>query len=422
VTHLIRSILAFSTLACVFMAAPAVALSGTCSDRIAGEPPGGLSGPTSVGGTIAEDQRERKEVSGVPFFDEALGPYFEWKACLKERYGVYFGSDYTAFYQYAVDSPGADEAGAGMWRFFGGWDLIDRGGGFQGGIVFKGENRHDYGTRVSPIELGGEAGSILPTGIPFSDTDWLLTNLYWKQKLWGGKANFVAGQVDVTDYLDVYGMVSPWLAFNDFAFTTNPTIALPDPGLGLAVSAALTDNVYFVGGFADPNAKPDDPFDDPFDGGEFFSHGELGWVSSYDRAYLDNVHISGWYANERDEAGVPSGWGLTFSAAWFFDDGLRWLPFLRAGYSQGGASLMKGLVAAGVGFLLRERDLLGIGLSWGRPHGSGLRDQYTMELFYRIQLLKGLALTPNIQLIVDPALNRSETLLPLFGVKARLAF
>ncbi len=83
---------------------------------------------------------------------------------------------------------------------------------------------------------------------------------------------------------------------------------------------------------------------------------------------------------------------------------------------------MKGLVATGAGMLLRERDLLGIGLAWGRPHASGLRDQYTMELFYRIQLLKGFALTPNIQLIVDPALNRSETLLSIFGVKARLAF
>jgi porin len=188
------------------------------------------------------------------------------------------------------------------------------------------------------------------------------------------------------------------------------------------VGAALTDHIYFVGGFADPNAKPYEPFEDPFDGGEFFTHFELGWVSSFERAYLDNFHISGWYANERDEAVVPSGWGLTFSAAWFFDEGLRWLPFVRAGYSEGGASLMKGLVATGVGVMLRERDLLGIGLSWGRPHGLGLRDQYSLEFFYRIQLLKGFALTPNIQLIVDPSLNPSDGLLPLFGVKARLAF
>ena len=68
-THWNRWILSISTLACVFMAAPAVALPGTCLDRIAGEQPGGLSGPTSVGSTIAEDQRERKEVSSVPFFD-----------------------------------------------------------------------------------------------------------------------------------------------------------------------------------------------------------------------------------------------------------------------------------------------------------------------------------------------------------------
>jgi porin len=404
----------------LLLAVPALALEETCLDRVAAQRAGGLSGPTSVAGTIDETEVERKEVSGVPFFDQALGPYFEWKACLKERHGISFGSDYTAFYQHAFESPGEEDAAAGMWRFFGGWDFIDRGGDFEGGLVFKGETRHDYGTNVPPIVLGASAGSILPTGVPFSDKGWLLTNLYWKQKLWGGRVNVVAGQIDVTDYLDVYALISPWLAFNNLSFLTNPTIATPDQGLGVGVGVTLTQNIYFLGGFADPNASPDEPFEDPFDGGEFFTHAEIGWVSSFERAYLDNVHIGGWYANERDEAGVPEGWGLNFSAAWFFGD--RILPFVRAGYSDGGASLLKGHAAAGVGVLFRERDLLGVGASWGRPHGKAARDQYTLEFFYRIQILRGLALTPNLQLIVDPSLDPGNDLLPLLGIKARVAF
>ena len=74
-----RLLFVILVLVCLSLAPPATALPGSCFDRIAGKSPGGLSGPTSVGGTIAEDQRERKEVSGVPFFDEALAPYFEWK-------------------------------------------------------------------------------------------------------------------------------------------------------------------------------------------------------------------------------------------------------------------------------------------------------------------------------------------------------
>jgi porin len=37
-----------------------------------------------------------------------------------------------------------------------------------------------------------------------------------------------------------------------------------------------------------------------------------------------------------------------------------------------------------------------------------LDDQYTAELFYRLQLTQNLAITPDVQLIIDPALKKQK--------------
>jgi porin len=51
-----------------------------------------------------------------------------------------------------------------------------------------------------------------------------------------------------------------------------------------------------------------------------------------------------------------------------------------------------------------------------------LDDQYTAELFYRLPLTQNLAITPDVQLIIDPALNLDENRIWVFGLWARLAF
>jgi porin len=72
-----------------------------------------------------------------------------------------------------------------------------------------------------------------------------------------------------------------------------------------------------------------------------------------------------------------------------------------------------------------KRDLLGIGFNWGRPNksrfGPGLRDQYTLEVFYRMRLTTSLTVTPDIQYIRNPALNPVVDDLWVFGFRARLA-
>jgi porin len=68
---------------------------------------------------------------------------------------------------------------------------------------------------------------------------------------------------------------------------------------------------------------------------------------------------------------------------------------------------------------------LGFGANWGQPNdalfGTDLRDQYSFEVYYRIQVTKEIAITPDVQLLIDPALNTDEDKIWVFGLRARLS-
>ena len=105
----------------------------------------------------------------------------------------------------------------------------------------------------------------------------------------------------------------------------------------------------------------------------------------------------------------------------------KWLPFIRAGYADDGGSLMEKSLSVGVGYQpVPAKNLLGVGFNWGDPNESsfpgGLDDQYAIEVFYRINISDQLVVTPDVQLIKNPALNPAESTIWMFGLRARLAF
>ena len=57
----------------------------------------------------------------------------------------------------------------------------------------------------------------------------------------------------------------------------------------------------------------------------------------------------------------------------------------------------------------------------GQPPGD-LSDQYSAEVFYRFQLVPNLTLTPDLQLIFDPALDPDHERLLVFGLRMRVTF
>jgi porin len=384
-----------------------------------------LGSPDQVDNQIESDAAPGEPLLKLTFLDG----WFAWKQRLKENTGFGFGLDYSTVFYGANESVGEDQAAAGMVRFFGSWDLVGRESGNSGGLVYKIEHRHAY-TTASPKFFGlNELGYAGFFSAPFSDEEFRVTNLYWRQRLADQRFVFLAGFLDATDFVDVYGLASPWLHFSNLTFSTgSAAMALPNDGLlGAAVGAWVTDQVYALASLGDNASDPTDVFSgfDRFvNTNEYFKSVELGWTTAKDRAYFDNIHVTYWHSDEKSDVGDPSGWGLNGSATWYVDD--KWMPFLRAGYAKDGGSLLQGSISTGAGYQwVPGRDLVAVAVNWGRPNettfGPGLDDQYTVEAFWRWQVGEQLAVTPNLQLLVNPALNPDTDQILVYGIRARLA-
>jgi porin len=385
-----------------------------------------FGGPSSVPGQLAADERITESLTNVSLPQS----YTDWKKSLLEKYGLALTLDYNANIVGATNTLNDDDTFAGgVVRFFGQWDLVGRESGNTGSFIWKVENRHRY-TDIPPSGTKTEIGYVGLISPIFSNIGNRLTNLYWKQNLNQGRIEIVAGFLDTTDWIDVYALAPPWTAFTNFAFATgSATITPPDEAaLGAYVNAMLTDDVYIMVGFADSNADSTDPiegFDTFFNENEYLTTLELGYVTSRDRFYLDNTHITLWHADERELAGVNDGWGVSFSWSHSFDE--KWMPFLRGGYAEDAGTLLQKSISTGLAYHWGDNNsLLGLGLNWSEPNedtfGPDLDDQYSTELFCRFQVMKNFQITPDIQYVINPALNTESDESWVFGLRARLFF
>jgi porin len=397
-----------------------------------------FGGPSATG---AELKAENAPAPTGDMIKDLMPGWFAKKEQVMQEHGLAYGINYSTLYMKANNAVGEDNAWGGMLQLPASWTVMNnKKANSTGTIVFKLENRHKISTDLAPQDLGlgtfgpdGVAGlgAVSIVGTQFSDKDWILTNLFWQHKMKGGKLNYVVGQIDNTDFLDIYAAINPQSAFMNLNFSTNPSIGIPDQGFGGYGGAMITDNIYVVAGLMDARARPDEPFEsfkDFFDKNEYFKHIEIGYTPSFDRRYFDNIHFVYWDSDEQtnDQGAITEakGSGWTVSAAHFFND--KYLPFIRYGDSDGGGgALNEKVLSAGLGIYWGETgNAFGVGLSRSTPSSltiaPGLNDQTTAEVFYRYMLSKHLAITPDIQYIKDPALNPNDDSIWIAGIRVRL--
>jgi porin len=376
-------------------------------------------GPTTVESDLIADDLLKRPVFRV--LSRTLEPLYRFKNRVDGLWGIAFGMDYNFLNQYASFSFTEDQATSGNFRFYGTWNLFHSKEKIDGRLVYRIENRHTIGGGITPRDLGFDAGSALSTA-SFKDFAWGITALYWKQFFAKRKFAFVFGQMDPGDFMDAYPLLSAWTAFMSDAFFNNPAEALPQQGVGFVARLFVSDHFYAAGGVHDALADADGfNVAELFDGEDLFYWVEAGWAPSKKSVPGDSIHVTYWVQDELEEKGTERSRGLAFSAARQVYK--RYQPFLRIGYSEGDAALMRWLWALGLGLQVRDSDLFGIATSYGAPVELDTDPQVTSEVFYRLQFTDHLQITPALQVTHNPSFNDVKDTLYVGSVlRMRLAF
>jgi len=361
-------------------------------------------GASSVSSDLVDDDRKKSSLLQKDSIERPLAWYYRLKKKLANDVGLALGTDYMFLNQFSSYSASDRNATSGVFRIFGTW----RGFHFdpdRGSFVFRIENRHIIGSGLTPRNLGFEAGSSLSTP-SFKSFGWGITAFYWKQSFGDSRLAFAVGKMDPGDFSDVFPLLTAWKAFMSDGQFNNPSVALPQQGLGAVVSARLIERWYLTAGLHDANGLATRwGFDTFFDVREYYTWIETGWSLNKDLMSGTGIHLNLWHQDPLEASDTPESWGATFSVSG--EARKQWIPFLRAGVSTGEPALVRFIVAAGTGIRVRNGgDLLGISASWTGAPDSSLRNQLSTDLFYRLQLAEHLAISPDVQITYHP----SETL------------
>ena len=355
----------------------------------------------------------------TPEIDRALAPWYALKERLHRDHGVWFVMNYSALYQGATRSlTGIDHAAGGVFDIYGVWTPFARGSGWEGLLGFRIADQHRYGTAVAPSRFGSELGSSWGTALAFDIREFIPIELWWEQHFANDFFRIRVGKLDPFTIFDPLSLSHPFEGFMSHPLTLNSAIAFSGAGIGALLRVNPFPGLYLHGGVF--NANGDGRKIDTIDRGEYLTMAQLGWSPSFAIGKGD-YRVTLWKADRRVIDGVPAGTGLSFMAEQEFGN---LMPFFRYGHATGGATFLRNMVAAGLGFRKifgRKSDVLGIGATWGEPLYPGLRTQYGLEAYYRLQVTNEFALTPDLQLIFNPATNPATDHIAIFSLRARLS-
>ena len=388
-----------------------MAQTGFAQELNSEQQPRNFGGPDAPANRIESDRVATDTLLQL----DGLQSWYEWKDKLQSEHGLSFGLEYNAAYLRASDHlPGTDDdAAGGIFRFSGVWEAFARGSSNPGSCIFL---------LSAPMNLPirGQAPCLLRVwATSASQTFPTMTKGGDSTRFTGTRSSKMASMkwsvvISISAIMSMSSrLVSPWTDFFNYAHSigVGALDLTNDASLGFAGATWLTDNVYAMAGFVDQNADGTDPldgFDTFFNDREYFKHFEIGWTGASKEAYyLNNVHLTLWHSDKREELDIENGWGGVLSFNHTIGD--KWLAFARTGWAEDGGSLLERSVSIGGGYTpggmetLGSGSQLGFALNWGRPNdtlfGQDVDDQYATEIYYRWQLADEIAITPSLQFL-----------------------
>lgn len=380
----------------------------------------GLGGPASPGATLEKDDESKKSMIGrLPVV--YMAPWFDWKHGINKRHGLQFGANYQATFTSASASltpDGHTSASGGVLNIPIVWTPNQHKKN-RSVFTLTFEGRHTY-SAMSPQNLAFATGSGLPIATKFGELDFRVWLLHYGQFFLDGRLGVVVGKIAPDDYFTHYQLMHPFLNFLGFSSVISPAGNWMNPGFGVG-AGYVTTQIYFKGAVMD--VAGDAGGSDFLDWGDNFFHGrvqamaEVGWVPSWESRYSKRLAFTVWHTDAHD--GYEEDFGAALTSNWTVAE--RWVPFLLGGVSKGKAanSLAEATVTLGTGYNFGSHDVLGVSANWNSPAGMA-RDQYTLEAFYRFYLSERLALSPDVQWVINPSLNSDEDSILYLQLRARI--
>jgi carbohydrate-selective porin OprB len=262
--------------------------------------------------------------------------------------------------------------------------------------------------------------SVINTNV-YPDTS-ALDELFWKQVVADGRLVVMAGRVDQSFHFD-----SNRVAFDSerklqsFVFVNNLSIPWPlYGGLGAAVTWKATDRLTLRAGGGESGSDEPWAFWKTVDDGNWYQLFETELRLDLPGLGKGAYRLTPWHNHLDGE----DGWGVGVNVDQ--ELGFPWLVgFFRFGAGDRDVTPVERTVSGGIAVekpFGRAGDYFALGVGWSRPSDPDARDETFLEVMYRLQLTKTLELTPNLQLVLDPASNQDTDTIVIGGIRLTMPF
>ena len=282
-----------------------------------------------------------------------------------------------------------------------------------------------------------------------------VTQVYYEQMLFGEKVRIRVGKLDIGGGFECRGCPVAFdgntfandetAQFLNAALVNNPTIPMPDLGLGAVVYVEPVAGWYLSAGVADAQADGRETgFRTAFHREDyFFSIYETGvaprFASPWGRLQ-GTYRIGMWYdpqdkprftgSTKRDDTGLyVSADQVVFKENKDQEDTQGLGLFARCGYADHEVSAIKAFWSVGGQyqglFPTRDDDVLGFGVAQGRlEKEAGFTEGHetVMEWYYNVAVTGWLSISPSVQYILHPGGMEMPKDAVVFGIRAQMSF
>lgn len=358
----------------------------------------------------------------APDWNPLSGPDRALKGFLKDH-AITLDVDAAFYGQFASETEtGKKNLGTFAWQSVGDWRLLhhDRLGTSYIQGTFLGSPGLDYDTSDQSMSANVGAISGLNSNV-FPDPA-AMDELFWKQVSPGGRLVLLLGHIDQSFYFDIQRLTgNPYRDFFALAFENNLSIPFaPYGGVGALVRFEPRKDLYVMAGGVNANDEPW-AFWKSVDNGNWSQLVEMGFTPDFPALGKGHYRITPWH----NHLSGSDGWGVGLS----FDQELgldRLVALFRFGIGDDDVTAVERFVSGGLAFerpFGRKDDAVALGVAWSDPSpGAGMRNETLLELYYRLSLSPSIALTPDLQIVLDPANNAVDDTVVVGGVRLHLSF